>query len=314
MATQIQIRRDTSSNWSSSDPVLAEGELWLETDTGDLKIGDGSTAWSSLSYFASDWGDMLKSTYDQDDNGIVDNAEALNGNADTYYLDRTNHTGTQAASTISDFDTEVSNNTDVSANTTHRSSDGSDHTYIDQDITSWSSPTFNNSNMSGNISVWTNDSWYISDITSEILWDLSDVTITSASDWEVLTYNSTSWEWENQAASWGWGTITTLDSIEYNGTVQTGVLSGYRAPQGGTISEFKATAETAPTWADMLIDLIKNGTVIATATITAGTNQATDVTTFSDSTLVEDDLIEYDVTQVGSSVAGADLTLSLKLS
>ena len=34
--------------------------------------------------------------------------------------DRTNHTGTQPASTISDFNTEVANNTDVAANTTHR--------------------------------------------------------------------------------------------------------------------------------------------------------------------------------------------------
>lgn len=36
--------------------------------------------------------------------------------------DRANHTGTQLASTISDFDTEVSNNTDVSANTSARHS------------------------------------------------------------------------------------------------------------------------------------------------------------------------------------------------
>jgi len=35
-------------------------------------------------------------------------------------FDRANHTGTQAASTISDFDTEVSNNTDVSSNTSSR--------------------------------------------------------------------------------------------------------------------------------------------------------------------------------------------------
>lgn len=34
--------------------------------------------------------------------------------------DRANHTGAQTADTISDFDTEVSNNTDVAANTTHR--------------------------------------------------------------------------------------------------------------------------------------------------------------------------------------------------
>lgn len=56
---------------------------------------------------------------------------------------RANHTGTQAASTISDFDTEVSNNTDVVANTTHRSSDGSDHSYINQAVTTTSNPTFN---------------------------------------------------------------------------------------------------------------------------------------------------------------------------
>lgn len=60
---------------------------------------------------------------------------------------RANHTGTQTASTISDFDTEVSNNTDVAANTTHRTSDGSDHTFIDQDVTSGSSPTFTGTNI-----------------------------------------------------------------------------------------------------------------------------------------------------------------------
>lgn len=49
---------------------------------------------------------------------------------------------------VTDFDTEVSNNTDVSANTTHRSSDGSDHTFIDQDVTSGSAPTFTSDNFS----------------------------------------------------------------------------------------------------------------------------------------------------------------------
>lgn len=62
---------------------------------------------------------------------------------------RGNHTGTQTASTISDFDTEVSNNVDVAANTTHRTSDGSDHTYIDQDVTSGSTPTFTGTNFTG---------------------------------------------------------------------------------------------------------------------------------------------------------------------
>jgi len=49
---------------------------------------------------------------------------------------------TLTASDISDFDTEVSNNTDVAANTTHRTSDGTDHTYIDQDVTTTGDPSF----------------------------------------------------------------------------------------------------------------------------------------------------------------------------
>ena len=50
MATRIQIRRDTSANWTASNPVLAVGEQALETDTGYMKMGDGSTVWSSLKY------------------------------------------------------------------------------------------------------------------------------------------------------------------------------------------------------------------------------------------------------------------------
>jgi len=81
-------------------------------------------------------GDMLKSVYDTDDNGVVDNSELLQGNDSAYHLDRANHTGTQTASTISDFDAEVSNNPDVVANTAKVSADGSVTTHSDVDITS----------------------------------------------------------------------------------------------------------------------------------------------------------------------------------
>jgi hypothetical protein len=47
-------------------------------------------------------GDMTKAVYDVASNGIVDNAEALNSQAGTYYLSRTNHTGTQSADTLTD--------------------------------------------------------------------------------------------------------------------------------------------------------------------------------------------------------------------
>ena len=50
MASQIQIRRDSSANWASINPILAEGEYGLDLDTNKLKHGDGATAWNSLDY------------------------------------------------------------------------------------------------------------------------------------------------------------------------------------------------------------------------------------------------------------------------
>lgn len=46
----IRIRRDSIANWQAADPVLAEGEPGLETDSGKLKFGDGVSAWTVLPY------------------------------------------------------------------------------------------------------------------------------------------------------------------------------------------------------------------------------------------------------------------------
>ena len=50
MASIIQIRRDTATNWTSANTILAQGELGIETDTLKVKAGDGTTAWASLGY------------------------------------------------------------------------------------------------------------------------------------------------------------------------------------------------------------------------------------------------------------------------
>lgn len=50
MASIIQIRRDTAANWTSANPILAQGELGIETDTLKVKAGTGSGTWTSLSY------------------------------------------------------------------------------------------------------------------------------------------------------------------------------------------------------------------------------------------------------------------------
>ena len=53
--TVIKIRRGTSVQWTAANTVLAQAEFGYETDTGKLKIGNGSTAWNSLSYFPVEW-------------------------------------------------------------------------------------------------------------------------------------------------------------------------------------------------------------------------------------------------------------------
>ena len=49
----IQMRRGTAAQWTAAATVLASGEIGYETDTGKFKIGDGSTAWGSLTYFTA---------------------------------------------------------------------------------------------------------------------------------------------------------------------------------------------------------------------------------------------------------------------
>ena len=50
-AKKLQVRRDTSSNWSTANPVLDAGEFGLDMTIGKFKIGDGTTNWNHLAYY-----------------------------------------------------------------------------------------------------------------------------------------------------------------------------------------------------------------------------------------------------------------------
>jgi hypothetical protein len=54
MATVIQVKRGTASAWTSANTVLTAGEIGFESDTKKMKVGDGSTAWTSLAYTGTD--------------------------------------------------------------------------------------------------------------------------------------------------------------------------------------------------------------------------------------------------------------------
>jgi hypothetical protein len=51
MATRMQQRRGTASQWTSANPILNAGEMGWESDTNKFKIGDGTNHWADLDYF-----------------------------------------------------------------------------------------------------------------------------------------------------------------------------------------------------------------------------------------------------------------------
>jgi hypothetical protein len=53
VVTQIQVRRGTAAQWTSANPTLAAGEIGFETDTGLMKCGNGTQAWTALGYIGA---------------------------------------------------------------------------------------------------------------------------------------------------------------------------------------------------------------------------------------------------------------------
>jgi hypothetical protein len=104
------------------------------------------------------------------------------------------------------------------------------------------------------------------------------------------------------------GTLTTTPSCE-NGRI--------RVPSACTIQRVDAVMITAPTGAALNIDVLEcdsNGATCATTggnpNISAGANSGSD-TGFTNAALDAGDTIQVDVTQVGSTVAGSDLTVTV---
>ena len=141
MSIEVQLRRGTAAENAAF--IGQEGELVYTTDTKDLFVHDGSTAGGtpvgSLASIADDsvtfakieeipantiLGNNTGSSSDILELSVAQTQALLNvadgataNDSDANLKNRANHTGTQTASTISDFDTEVANNSAVAANT-----------------------------------------------------------------------------------------------------------------------------------------------------------------------------------------------------
>jgi hypothetical protein len=104
-------------------------------------------------------------------------------------------------------------------------------------------------------------------------------------------------------------TDSTLSVVQSgNLTVVTGTDKSY-IPYAININKIVARVETAPTGSAIIIGLLKNGASINTSTISDGATKTTNNSLSL--ALVEDDYLTIDITQIGSTSSGADLTLTL---
>lgn len=83
-----------------------------------------------------------------------------------------------------------------------------------------------------------------------------------------------------------------------------------------TIRAIRATVGAAPTGASLIVDVNKNGTTVFTTqanrpTIAAAGNTSGKVTNMDVTSIADGDYLTVDVDQVGSTVAGADLTVQV---
>lgn len=73
MPARILLRRDTSANWETNNPILSLGEPGVETDTLRVKLGDGVSNWQTLDYAISlDFADLQNTPTTVAGYGITD--------------------------------------------------------------------------------------------------------------------------------------------------------------------------------------------------------------------------------------------------
>lgn len=120
------------------------------------------------------------------------------------------------------------------------------------------------------------------------------------------------------AQTGGAGTGPSLVTFDQPGTLTVGVGKGrVRLPTAATIVSVSATANTAPTGAGIVVDVNKNGTTVFTTqgnrpSIATGANASADAIP-DVTTLTAGDYLTVDIDQVGSTVAGADLIVTLEV-
>jgi hypothetical protein len=90
----------------------------------------------------------------------------------------------------------------------------------------------------------------------------------------------------------------------------------FNMPYAGTLTAVKATVNTAPTDADIIVDIKKAGVTVLSTLLRIDATNLTSLTSaipavISVPTFANDDAVTIDITQVGATIAGKGLKVTL---
>ena len=122
-------------------------------------------------------------------------------------------------------------------------------------------------------------------------------------------------EWIQHFDTAGTSILLTVGDETSNLTTGTGKLT-FRMPYGFTLTEVRASVNTAPTGSTIIIDVNEDGTTVFSTNLTIDATEKTSTTAaipavISDATLADDSEITIDIDQIGSTIAGVGLKIVL---
>lgn len=212
MATRIQLRRDTEANWASANPTLSAGELAYSIDQNKIKIGNGTSSWTQLSYLTDNTDEITEGssnlfyTSERVDDRVAQLLTA-GSNITLTYNDEAN------TLTISAVEDNLSNNT------TNDLAEGNNNLYFTVERAQDAVGEMVTGNTESGISVTYDDE------TGKLNFDVSDPTITLSGD---VT---------------GSGTITNLGNVTITTTIAADSVALGTDTTGNYVATITGTAD-----------------------------------------------------------------------